>query len=181
MSSLHAYDWTTGFGHLQRRFACLDAEFTPAALAGKPVRRRLCLSCQALSDECWTGIQQTMLSYHETMLQAYIPHPLLPWQDHATAMLARPPKPPIRRLTSWCLQDHELLRLLATLLRGPNFTLAVTSCFQGVALQIVALAIATSSSRSAARTAEPQQWRVRAALEAVALIRLLDITLQALR
>ena len=71
--------------------------------------------------------------------------------------------------------------MLATLLRGPNFTLAVTSCFRSVALHIVALAIATTSSRSAARTAEPQQWRVRAALEAVALIRLLDITPQALR
>ena len=71
--------------------------------------------------------------------------------------------------------------MLATLLRGPSFTLAVTSCFRGVALHIAALAIATTSSRTAARTAEPQQWRVRAALEAVALIRLLDITPQALR
>ena len=79
------------------------------------------------------------------------------------------------------LQDQELLRMLATLLRGPNFTLSVTSCFRGAALHIVALAIATTSSRTAARTAEPQQWRVRAALEAVALIRLLEITPQALR
>ena len=79
------------------------------------------------------------------------------------------------------LQDHELLRMLATLVRGPSFTLAVASCFRGVALHIVALAISTTSSRAAARTAQPQQWRVRAALEAAALVRLLDVTPQALR
>ena len=71
--------------------------------------------------------------------------------------------------------------MLATLLRGPSFTLAIASCFRGVALHITALAVATASSRIAGRTAEPQQLRVRAALEAVALIRLLDITPQALR
>ena len=79
------------------------------------------------------------------------------------------------------LQDHELLRMLATLLRGPSFTLAVTSCFRGVILHILALATSTSSSKAAARTAQPQQWRVRAALEAVAFVRLLDITPQTLR
>jgi hypothetical protein len=71
--------------------------------------------------------------------------------------------------------------MLATLLRGPSFTLAVASSFRVVALHIVALAIATTSSRIAAKATEPQQWRVRAALEAVALVRLLDTTPQALR
>ena len=84
-------------------------------------------------------------------------------------------------LVTIATQDQELLRVLATLLRGPSFTLAVVSCFRAVALHIVALAISTTSSRVGANAAEPQQGRFRAALEAVALVRLLDITPQAQR
>ena len=74
MSSLHAYDWTTGFEQLQRRFACLDTEFNPPALAGKPVRRRLCLSCRAVSDQNWQAPgKHDVVS--RAMLQAYTPHP----------------------------------------------------------------------------------------------------------
>ena len=64
--------------------------------------------------------------------------------------------------------------LLANLARGPSFTLAVAGCFRGVVLHIV-LAMAGSDPTPPAEQL-PGLARMRAALKAVALIRMLDIT-----
>ena len=76
MSSLHACYWKQGFEQLQRRFAYLDTEFTPATIAGKSVRRRLCLSCRALSDEYWAqALSAAMSSCGALQTQTEVPPP----------------------------------------------------------------------------------------------------------